>query len=192
MNTLLLPNSFTPESLLALPDGDHFELVDGRLVEKTMSLWASYVAGEIDSVLRECCRGQRLGWVFTAEASYHCFPEHPNLVRRPDVSFIRLGRLPGEQLPEGHCPLSPDLAVEVLSPNDLADEIDRKVHQYLRAGVRLVWVVNPDVRTVRAHRADGTGSILGEDHELTGDDVLPGFRCPVRDFFRPPPGATPA
>jgi Uma2 family endonuclease len=90
-------------------------------------------------------------------------------------------------LPEGHIRLAPDLAGEVVSPNDLAYEIDEKVEEFLAAGTTLVWVINPATRTVRAHRADRPGVTLRADDELTGEDVPPGFRCNVADLFPPPP-----
>lgn len=102
------------------------------------------------------------------------------------MSFIRFGRLPAEQPPEGHIRIAPDLAVEVVSPHDLAYDVDSKVEDYLQADVRLVWVVNPVTRTVRVHRPDGPGTTLRLDDELTGGDVLPGFRCPLRDIFTLP------
>ena len=142
MSTVTKPQ-FTPEDLLAMPDGDRYELVDGQLVERTMGALSTYIAGELFLLLGAFCKGHCLGWVFPGECSYQCFPDAPKKVRKPDVSFIRRGRLPGERIPEGHVPIPPDLAAEVISPNDLAYETDKKVEEYLGAGVRLVWVVNP-------------------------------------------------
>jgi Uma2 family endonuclease len=78
--------------------------------------------------------------------------------------------------------------VEVLSPNDIAYEVDAKVREYLAAGVRLVWVINPDGRTVTIHRPQGPGTVLHEQDELAGETVLPGFRCRIADLF--PPAST--
>src|SRR5262249_10914622 len=106
---------------------------------------------------------------------------------------IHAGRLPGDELPDGHVTIPPDLAVEVVSPNDLFYEVDRKVQEYLQAGVRLVWVVNPDCRLGWVHRADGSVGCVREQDELTGEDVLPAFRCPLRLIFQrptPPPAAS--
>ena len=102
-------------------------------------------------------------------------------------AFIRRGRLPGEEPPTGHVHLAPDLAVELTSPNDQYDVVEVKVERYLRAGVRLVWVVSPQNHTVRVHRLNGSSASLRENDELDGEDVLPGFRCPVRDLFPRPP-----
>lgn len=179
----------TPAELLALPDGKLYELVDGRPVEKKMGCESSWVGGQINRRLNAFCSDNRLGWVFQSDAGYQCFPHRPNLVRKPDVSFVRHGRLPGEQPPRGHCAIPPDLAVEVVSPNDEAEEVEEKLSEYLGAGVALVWVAYPRTRTVYVYRRDGTANRLTEAQELSGEDVVPGFSCPVRDLFPPPPPA---
>jgi Uma2 family endonuclease len=110
------------------------------------------------------------------------------MVRKADVSFIRLDRLSVEEAHvEGHLRIAPDLAVEVLSPRDLVYKVDRKIQLYRDAGVRLIWVVNPESRTVDIHRFGITpGVIVRERDEISGDDVIPGFRCPVAALFRTP------
>lgn len=184
---------YTPEDLLAMPDGDRYELVDGNLVERNMGAKAGWVANRCGRYLDVFCDEHRQGWVLNAETGYQCFPGSPFKVRKPDVSFIRFGRLPGEELPDGHILIPPDLAVEVVSPNDLAYEVDEKIQEYLEAKVRLVWEVNPKTRTVWVHRLDGSGSKLRETDELSGENVLPGFRCPLCALFPPPETApTPA
>jgi Uma2 family endonuclease len=103
------------------------------------------------------------------------------------VSFIRLDRYPVKRLSnEGFITIPPDLAVEVISPNDLASELDEKLEEYLRAGVRLIWVINPQTRTLQIFRADRSGSRLHETDELLGEDVVPGFCCPVRALIPEP------
>jgi Uma2 family endonuclease len=155
-----------------------------------MGTISSWVGGELHGRLRDFCRQHDLGWVLPADAGYQCFPGEPARVRKPDVSFIRFGRLPGEQLPEGHARIAPDLAVEVVSPNDLALELDRKVKEYLAAGVRLVWVIFPETRSGRIHRANGSVAEVRESDPLEGEDVIPGFRCTVGDLL--PPASVPA
>jgi Uma2 family endonuclease len=133
-----------------------------------------------------------LGWVFPEGTSFQCFPANPGNVRRPDVSFSRLQRLSlAQATTEGHCSVAPDLAVEVISPNDTAYEIDEKVREFLDAGVPLIWGVNPEQQTVEIHRAGGPGAILRENDEISGEDVVPGFRCRVGDFTLPPSGVQP-
>lgn len=189
MITVATEKRYTPQDLLTMPDGKFYELVDGRLVEHKMSFWSSYVAGVISHLLNSYCREHRLGWVLPEGTSFQCFPALPGRVRKADVSFIRLQRVSlAQATTEGHCPVAPDLAVEVISPNDTAYEIDEKVREFLDAGVPLVWVVNPEQRTVKIHRASGPGAILRENDEISGEDVISGFRCRVGDFTLPPPG----
>jgi Uma2 family endonuclease len=178
--------AFSPEDLLQMPDGERYELVDGQLVERDLGAESSFIAGETYGILRDYSKSHRSGWAFPEGTSYQCFPTMPEKVRRADASFIRAGRLPGEWPPKGHIKIAPDLAVEVVSPGDLAYEVDEKVEEYIGAGVALVWVVNPVYRTVRVYRGDGSGVILRADDELTGGDVLPGFRCKVSDLFAAP------
>jgi len=169
-----------------MPDGDDYELTEGRLVERSMGIRASFIGGKAFRLLANHCEEHRLGWTFPARCGYQCFPDDPNCVRRPNASFMRFGRLPGELLLEGHCRIAPDLVVDVSSPSTLVYEADRTVEQYLRAGVRLVWIVNPEVRTVLVYRADGSIQGLREQNELDGEDVLPGFRCKVSALFTTP------
>jgi Uma2 family endonuclease len=184
MNVIATP-TFTPDDLLKMPDGDGFELVNGRLVERNMGARSSWVGGMILRLLAAFCDATAWGWVFPADASYQCFPDAPNMVRKPDASLVRFGRFPDEVLPEGHIRIAPDMVIEVVSPNDLFYEVEEKAFAFLRAGVRVVWVVNPDSQTVHVYTS---GAIVGfrETDEITGGDVLPGFRCPVREFFTPP------
>ncbi|MFN3650305.1 MAG: Uma2 family endonuclease [Armatimonadota bacterium] len=177
----------TPESLLKLAGGGKgFKLVKGRLVKKGTGSFASWVAARILQLLATLGQDQGLGWALESGASYQCFRNHPRKVRRPDVSFIRRGRLPEERIPRGHVRIAPDLAVEVLSPNDTAYEIDLKVEEYLRAGVPLVWRVNPELRAVHVYRADGTVERLGDEDELTAPELIPDLRCRVGALFTLP------
>src|SRR5207248_854562 len=127
---------------------------------------AAWTAGQMGMYLGSFVVERRLGWVLAAQAGYQCFPEDPRRVRRPNVSFIRAGRLPGGRLPKGHTTIAPDLAVEVVSPNDLYWEVRKKVGEYLRAGVRLVWVIDPDSRYVEVSRSGGSFALLQEEEEL--------------------------
>lgn len=179
--------TFTPEDLLLMEDGVNYELVDGKLVERHMGMESSEIALRIAFLIGLFLRDHPLGRLFGADASYQCFPDFPKKVRKPDVSFIRSQRLPDGRVPTGHCLVAPDLAVEVISPGDLAYEVEEKVSEYLQAGVPLVWVVNPPTRTVRIHRPRhsprGPVAELTGDDAITGEDVLPGFTCAVREFF---------
>lgn len=187
MNVDLMQREYTPEDLLGIPGGESFELVNGRLVERHMGVLASWVAGELFFALANHCRQHRLGWVFPGkDAGYQGFPGAARTVRKPDVSFVRHGRFPEEQLPAGYARLAPDLAAEVISPNDEYEEVIEKIEEYLCAGVRLVWVISPRNHIVHVYRTNGSIHVLRGNDELDGEDVVPGFRCPVRDLFPQP------
>jgi Uma2 family endonuclease len=185
MNAVATKTIYTPEDLLAMPDEKNYELVDGHLVERKMSTLSSWVAGELHGEIRNYCRANPYGWAFPEGTGYQCFPDAPAKVRKPDVSFIREERLPASAATEGYSLIAPDLAVEVISPNDAAWEIDEKVAEWLEVGVPLVWVVHPRARAVRIHRASGPVSWLRAEDELSGEEMLPGFRCPVAALFPP-------
>lgn len=203
MNVELMQREYTPEDLLTMPDGKNFELVDGRLVERHrttpapqgeeyMGFLADQIAVRLLQRLANFCDEHPLGWVLMpSSGGFQGFPGSSRRVRKPDVAFVRYGRFPDEQLPPGNASLAPDLAAEVVSPNDTYEEVDEKIEEYLRAGVRLVWIISPKNHTIRIHRVNGSSQSLRENDALDGEDVVPGFRCPVPDLFpQSPPAAT--
>lgn len=176
----------TPEQLARLPeDGQLYELVDGQLVEKKMSDLAQFIANALNVRLVLWAARGNMGAPLV-EATFQCFPFAADLVRRPDVSFISRERLAGYSLGHPHFTIAPDLAVEVVSPHDEVYELDRKIDEYFRVGVRRVWVINPERQSVRIHRAPGDLSELIGAAELADDLVLPGFRCPLAELFAGP------
>ncbi len=176
----------SPEDLLAMPDGKSYELVGGQLEGRNMGVESSWVAGRILVRLGQFSEEHKLGWALPADSGYQCFPHDPGMVRRPDVSFVKTGRFPGDVLPKGWARVPPDLVVEVLSPNDLVYKLEEKLSDYRKVGVPLVWVINPESRTVMVYRRDDSISRLQDDDELSGEDVVPGFRCPIRETLQPP------
>ena len=185
----------TADELLARPDGFRFELVNGDLVERHMG-WESECLGmNLAGLLWSFCQQSRVGYVNGSNAGYQCyedvFPDDPERVRKPDVSFIAASRIPPDARLKGHCSIVPDLVVEVVSPNDLYGDVEAKVDEYLQVGVKLVWVVDPQTKAIRIHRANGTIQDVGLTDELSGEDVVPGFRCAVKDVFRLPGQPTP-
>jgi Uma2 family endonuclease len=183
MSTISAPERlYTPDDLLAMPDGDRYELVDGRLVESTMSFVSNFVSSNVTGLLKLHCDSPRLAYV-VQEQGYTCFPARQSRLRKPDVSCVLAGRMTPGLFEEGFLPIRPDLAVEVVSPNDLAYDLEEKLQDYRDAAIPLVWVVYPPTRRVRILRLDGSTSELGLDDELTGEDILPGFHCRVTDLF---------
>jgi Uma2 family endonuclease len=175
--------TYTPEDLLSMPDRKKYELVDGHLVERHMSVLSNWVSGRLFRFIDTFVEEQQLGWAWPAGQGYVCFPDSTRKMRVPDASFVRKSRVPEGLTSDGYIYIPPDLAVEVVSPNDLAYDVESKVVEYLDARVALVWVIDPEARTVRIYRRDGSISWLREQGELSGEDVLPGFQCRVATIF---------
>jgi len=182
MIAMLSPPQITPEELLALPDdGKSYELVEGQLVEKIVSTESNWTSSKLLRFVGNHCDQAQLGEVWGGEQGYQCFPD--DRVRKPDVSFVRRERITQDVMTSGWCPISPDLAVEVISPHELFYDVEAKVEEYLGAGVPLVWVLNPQQRHVRVFRSDRTITPLRNGDELSGENVIPGFKCKVSDLF---------
>lgn len=180
-----IAHPITADEFLAMPDSKGHELEEGRLVELNMGAESSWVAGAVYRILANHVLEKKLGWAFPPETAFQCFGEHTDSVRKPDAAFIRFGRLPNERLPEGFITIAPDLVVEVVSPNDTAYEVERKVKEYLAAGVRLVWVIYPETKTARVHRPSKRTTELDSGDELDGEDVLATLRIRLAELFPP-------
>jgi Uma2 family endonuclease len=128
-------------------------------------------------------RQHRLGVLFAAETGFKLFRD-PDTVRAPDVAFVAQARIPADGVPKtGYWEIAPDLVAEVVSPNDSWAEVQDKVSDYLAAGVRLVWVVEPSTQTVTAYRSFKQAQIVTVAETLDGEDVVPGFSLPLAQLF---------
>lgn len=184
------PRKYTAADLLSMPEGDRYELIDGELVEIDMSAESSWIAGEIHRRVANWVVERSLEWAFPDNTGFQCFPWDEERVRKPDLSFVLLARLPSGPPATGYVSVAPDLAVEVVSPHDLYYDVEVKVQEYLRVGVRMVWIVIPTTHTVMIYRAGvESPTRLTADDELAGEPVLTGFRCRVSEFFPPRPAA---
>jgi len=182
------PGTATEEDLLAYVEGTGrlCELVDGVLVEKPMGLLESIIASQIATEIAFHLRQSTWG---AAAGEAGAMRLMPGLVRAPDVSFLSWEKLPGRKAPRKRIPdLVPDLAVEVLSKSNTKGEMTRKLRDYFFHGVRLVWIVDPAQRTVRACTPDGEVT-LAETDSLDGGDVLPGLSIPIAPLFATVPDA---
>lgn len=175
----------TADELARLPDtGRRRELIEGELHDMApaggehglVSIEAAYhLRAFIDA------HPETGGAVFAAETGFR-LARDPDTVRAPDVAYVARERLARARV-AGYPELAPDLVVEVVSPNDTAAAVQRKVADWLRAGARLVWVLYPATRTATVFQADGSARMLGTGDDLTGERVLPGFRCRLGDLF---------
>ncbi len=161
-----------------------FEFVNGRIVDRPeMGATADRIATKLIYRLENFVETQGLGQVFGGSCGYRCFSTERLRVRFPDVSFLAKGRLPNEVIPDGHIEIPPDLAVEVISPNDNANNVEERLVDLLEAGTRLMWLLYPSTRHVMIFRQGPNCSRLGPSDSLDGEDVLPGFSCKIADLF---------
>ena len=174
----------TADDLLRLySEGIGGELIRGVLVEKvSVSLLHGEIAMLLGSILISFIRPRGLGRIAGSDAGM-MLERGPDTVREPDIAYISAEKLPLGVNIQGFYQGAPDLVVEIRSPSDSLTAVNDKAQMWLRFGVGLVWVVFPDSRTVEAHPASGPPVLLGEDDNLDGGDVLPGFTCAVKDIF---------
>lgn len=181
MTTTIEPMSATTLLRLSSELG-RCELVRGELRQMAPAGFEhGVVIGNLTEALAREVRTRRLGVVSGAETGFKIASD-PDTVRAPDIGFVRQERVRGGR-PRGYFPGAPDLAVEVVSPGDSAQEVRDKVTDWLGAGAQAVWVVYPARQTVEVHEADGTRHTLGLTDQLTGGSVLPGFILPVAQIF---------
>ena len=175
----------TIEEFERLPDDEwRCELVRGVVVrEPPAGFEHGRLANKILYLLTAFVEKHGLGEVVASETGFVLFEEPPT-VRAPDAAFVAEGRVPSPA-PPGFGRLAPDLAVEVVSPSNTVADIHAKVMDYLDAGSRLVWVVDPATRSVTVYRSLKEIRLLAEDEELDGSDVLPGLRIHLSEIFGP-------
>jgi Uma2 family endonuclease len=166
------------------PENEHrwFELVRGEVIElpppkKPHGIICLNVARPLDTFARK----RRKGYVTINDAGV-ILERDPDTVRGPDVALYE-DEDTFDVMPPGYGEVPPVLAVEVLSPDDRADQINRKITDYLQNGVRLVWLLDPEVQTVTVYCRDKGPQLLQGTQRIAGGDVLPGFKCRVSDFF---------
>jgi Uma2 family endonuclease len=177
------PGTAVEADVLIRPNGEKhlFELVDGVLVEKPMGYYESLLAGILVGFLRLYLDQHDLGFLLLPDATLRLAP---GLVRLPDISFVSWDRFPNRELPAEPVPdMVPDLAVEVISEGNTPGEMERKLVEYFATGVRLVWYLYPDPKTMHVYTSPTDVRVLGEDETLDGGVVLPGFQLAIRELF---------
>jgi Uma2 family endonuclease len=174
-----------PETVLAIQDEPLYEIVNGQRVDlPPMSAYATWIAARLHGRLWPYAEDKGLG-TSVPEMLFVLDAEH-NLRRRPDVAFVSTARWPLDRaLPEtGDWEVVPDLAVEVISPNDVFKDVLAKVREYFHYGVQVVWAVAPEERQVYVYDSPTHVRILTGQDELTGGEVVPGFRLPLGQLFQ--------
>jgi Uma2 family endonuclease len=161
---------------------NRLELVKGALRELAPANFEhGLVAGKLQVLVGQFVMSQRLGYVVAAETGF-VLSEQPATVRAPDMAYVSRERVMESHI-ERFADFAPDLVAEVVSPSDTFSSVAEKVEDWLNAGVRLVWVIDPATKTVRVHRAGQPTQVLHEQDTLSGEDVLPGFACKVSELF---------
>ncbi len=175
----------TAEQLYKLPDdGSRHELLRGTLVsEPVPSRLHGRTVTRLAKLLSNYVDARRLGVVYTGDTGF-ILARDPDTVRGPDVAFLSAARERETKHEAPYIPGAPDLAIEVLSPNDRMSEVLGKVSDYLAAGCRLVWLVHPALEEVRIFRTPFAPRVVAGDEALEGEDVLPGFTVIVSEIFK--------
>jgi Uma2 family endonuclease len=174
----------TIEDYEALDEDAHFELIRGELYEVAATKYVQIlVSGRFAECLVRYSDAAMPGEVLVGEGGF-ALEDDPDSLIIPDVAFIREERLPPKEMRQDWTRVPPDAVVEVKSPSNTRQEIERKLAVYLAAGVRLVWVADTDQETIAAYAPDGSSRVYRVGEELDGGDVLPGFRVPVAELFR--------
>lgn len=177
------PGTATERDLLRINETDKplCELIDGVLVEKAMGWKESLLGGWLITVLNGFVIPRNMGLVTGEAGNYRL---RARLVRLPDVAFVSWSTLPGRKQPKERVPLiAPDLAAEIVSKSNTRREIARKLKEYFEHGVKLVWNIDPDARTVRVYTSADKFRMISVGGSLDGGKVLPGFRLPLVELF---------
>lgn len=184
MTTQTFKTFMTAEELLEIPDDDYrYELIKGELIKMSPAgVRHGKLAANLSILLGNYVKPRRLGIVCGAETGF-ILSQNPDTVRAPDVAFIPKSRIPSEGEPTGFADFAPDLAVEVVSPNDRYEEIQEKIADYFHSGTRLVWIVEPKNHTVAVYNSLAEAQILTKSDTLDGGEVIPGFSCSVAEIF---------
>jgi Uma2 family endonuclease len=177
--------AITADELFRMPDdGFHkYELVAGKLRTMTPAGSLHGVVGmRLAAAILVHVDQHRLGVVFAADTGFK-LASNPDTVRAPDIAFVSRARIPASGIPEAFWLGAPDLAVEVLSPTDVRSEVAEKIEEYIEAGVKQVWFVEPSERRLTIHRPGMRPQVLDEHDTLDGGDLLPGFQYPLSRLF---------
>jgi Uma2 family endonuclease len=161
-----------------------FDFVDGRLEDNSMSKIANFVTGKLYLRLGVFVEARGLGNVMVAESAFRCFPYEPEKLRKPDIAFLSNATLRNVKFDDSYTfDVVPDLVVEVISPSDHYYRVAAKRADWLAAGVKLYWEVNPDLGTVEIYAPDDVRQIVRRNGTLHGEPVLPGFGLPLAELL---------
>jgi len=178
------PGTATEDDVIRLAEAPHkrlCELIDATLVEKAMGWTEALLAGYVVGTMGEFVRDRNLGFVAGADGMIRLWPGR---VRIPDVAYMSWDRLPGRRRPTKPIPeIYPDIAVEILSESNTKKEMEKKRDDYFRTGVKLVWEIDPDERSITVYTSPDDSTVLTGEKLVDGGDALPGYTLSLPRLF---------
>jgi Uma2 family endonuclease len=172
----------TAQAEIAYDIDKDYEVVDGIMEEKMAGGKHGRTIMRLGARLQMHVEARNLGDIYSPDTTFQIGQNE----RLPDLAFVSVERIPEEGVPEGKWEIAPDLAIEVISPNDPWEKVNSKVAAYFAAGVREVWLVSLGQRTISIYNSPTQIRILKEDDELTSEELLPGFSCRLSEIFGEP------
>ena len=183
---MLADDGITAVELAALPDDDFvYELDEGELIRMPLAGEAhGWIGDTLHVTLSNHVTKHRLGKIYSGDTGF-LLQSDPDVVRAPDIAFVRQERMPVKIHRSGYIVGAPDVAVEIQSPSQSPADLNRKVQQYLAAGTQVVWVIHPRRRQAKAYGRDGSVQIFSAVQYLQSPGLLPGLRVPLAKIFKP-------
>jgi Uma2 family endonuclease len=183
MSSEARPTKITREQLIAVEQNSVLELVDGELTERDVSVLSGLVEGHFLFQLGQYCQTTDEALVFSGSLGCRCFPHAPDDVRKTSAIVVHRNRFTDIYFRADFLEIRPDLIVEVISARSLASALSARLAAFKSIAVPLIWIANPETRTIEIHRSDGSVTKLAASDNITGEEVLPGFCCQVGLFF---------
>jgi Uma2 family endonuclease len=184
LSTVSARKKWTEAELQALPDdGFNYEVVNGELVMSPKNNPEhGYICALLSSALLEHAKREKIGAVFDSNTGF--WMENENC-RAPDISFVSKERLHGSKRPaRSFFKFAPDLAIEVLSPNNTRSEIQERLRDFFASGTKLVWIIDPETKSAEICHGLEKRRLVGPNGELNGEEVVPGFRYKLTELFK--------
>ncbi len=169
----------TATAQLALDDDLNYEIVDGEKEVKMAGAKHDEICAQITGELFNYLKVNKIGKIYSSNTTFQIGENE----RMPDVAFVFAARIPETGTPASKWEIPPDLAIEVISPTDVWDKVNRKVREYFAAGVQQVWLVSQQEEEVMIYDSPTQIRVVTADQELTSEALLPGFKCRVADLF---------
>lgn len=170
----------TATTQLALDDDLDYEIVDGQKEVKMAGARHGRIGARLIGRLENYLENNPIGGVYLSNTTFLIGANE----RMPDVSFVSATRIPPEGEPSGKWEIAPDIAVEVISPTDVWDKVNRKVREYFAAGVQQVWLISQPEQQLMIYDSPTQIRVVTVAEDLTSETILPGFKCRVGDLFR--------